>query len=148
MQIDNCCQPIMKASISFPELQHILLEKAGVDITFAFVNEKTISVTYPVSIGIIKKNISVDLTVEELKGSDMLLLVSGGMGTEILINTVLGLLQNKIPEGLFEKKDAKHFLVHLDTIEQVKPVFDAINVDDFKVLHDGLQVEGVIKSNS
>ena len=135
----------MKASISFPELSDILLEKAEQNISFAYVDEKTIHVTYPVDLGIIKKDLSVDLIVEELRDSDLLVQVSAGKGTEILLNSVLSLLKNKIPEGLLDRQDNNYFLIHLGSIEQVKSVFDAITVSDFKVLNDGLQVEGGLK---
>ena len=135
----------MKASISFPELTNILHDKTGQNIALGFVNNKTIHVAYPLNLGIFKKDLSVDLIVEELRGSDLLVQISGGMGMETLISTALNLLKNKIPEGLLEKKDNNYFLIHLDTIEQVKSVFDAITVNDFKVLEDGLQVEGALK---
>lgn len=135
----------MKASISFPELSDILLEKAEQNISFAYVDEKTIHVTYPVDLGIIKKDLSVDLIVEELRDSDLLVQVSAGKGTEILLNSALSLLKNKIPEGLLEKQDNNYFLIHLGSIQEVKSVFDAITVSDFKVLDDGLQVEGGLK---
>ena len=135
----------MKASISFPELQNILLEKAQQNISFSHVDDKTIHVTYPIDLGIIKKNLSVDLIIEELRDSDLLVQISAGKGTEILLNTALSLLKNKIPEGLMEKQSDNYFLVHLGSIEQVKSVFDAITVSDFKVLSDGLQVEGALK---
>ena len=135
----------MKASISFPELQNILLEKAQQNINFSHVDDKTIHVTYPIDLGLIKKDLSVDLIIEELRDSDLLVQLSAGKGTEILLNTALSLLKNKIPEGLLEKQPDNYFLIHLGSIEQMKSVFDAITVDDFKVLNDGLQVEGALK---
>ena len=135
----------MKASISFPELTNILLEKADQNISFGYVDDKTIHVTYPLNLGFIKSSLSADLMVEDLRGSDLLVQVSAGKGTETLINTALSLLKNKIPEGLLEKKPDNRFLIHLGMIEQVKPVFDAISVNDFHVLKDGLEVEGAMK---
>ena len=136
----------MKASISFPELTSILQDKAGQNIGFGFVDEKTIQVTYPLDLGIFKKDLSANLIVEELRGSDLLVQISAGKGMETLISTALNLLKNKIPEGLLEKQDNNYFLIHLDTIEQVKSVFDAITVSNFQVLEDGLQLEGALKS--
>ena len=136
----------MKASISFPELQNILLEKIGQNILFGFVDQKTIHITYPLNLGFIKKDISANMIIKELRDKDLLVQVSAGLGTETLINTALNLLKSKIPEGLLEKLPDNHFMVHLGAIEQVKPVFDAINVSDFRVLDDGLQVEGSLKS--
>ena len=135
----------MKASISFPELQEILQEKTDQNISFSFVDEKTISVTYPLNLGIIKKNISADLTIVEMEGSNLLVKVDAGRGTDTLLGTALSLLKNKIPEGLIEKQSEGMLLLRLGQIEQVKTVFDAIQVDDIHVLGDGLEVEGGLK---
>ena len=136
----------MKASISFPELQNILLEKIGQNISFNSVDEKTIHVTYKLDMGIIKKDLSVDLIVEELRGSDLLVQLSAGKGIETLVPMALNLLKNKIPEGLLEAQSDNYFLVHLGSIEQVKPVFETISVNDLHVLADGLEVEGALKT--
>lgn len=135
----------MKASISFPELQNILKEKAEQDIRFAFVDAKTVKVTYPLNLGFVKKDISADLTLVEMVGSDLLVKLDAGIGTDTLMNTVLSILHNKIPEGLIEKRPDRHLIIHLSTIEQVKTVFDAIQVDDIHVLTEGLEVEGGLK---
>lgn len=135
----------MKASISFPELQSILQEKTELDISFSYVDDKTVRVTYPLNLGIIKKDVSADLTILDMMGSDVLVKVDAGFGTDTLLGTLLGLLKNKIPEGLIEKRSEGQLMLHLDTIEQVKSVFDAIKVDIISVLSDGLEVEGGLK---
>ena len=135
----------MKASISFPELQNILQEKTEQNIGFAFVDDKTVKVTYPLNLGIIKKDLSADLTIVEMEGSNLLVKVDAGRGTDTLLGTALSLLKNKIPEGLIEKRSEGMLLLHLGQIKQVKTVFDAIQVDDIHVLNNGLEVEGGLK---
>ena len=120
-------------------------EKTEQSIGFEYVDNKTIKITYPLNLGIIKKDISADLTILEMTGSDLLVKLDAGMGTDTLMNTVLSILHNKIPEGLIEKRPDRHLMLHLDSIEQVKSVFDAIQVDDIYVLNDGLEVEGGLK---
>ena len=135
----------MKASISFPELQTILQEKTDQNISFAFVDNKTIRVTYPIDLRIFKKDISTNLIIKDLVGSDLLVQLSAGMGTDTLLNTVLSLLHNKIPEGLIEKRPDSHLMIHLGQIEQMQSVFDTISVKEIRVLTDGLEVEGGLK---
>ncbi len=135
----------MKASISFPELQSLIAEKANQNIGFSFLDSKTVRVTYPLNLGFIKKDISANLTFIELVGSDLLVSVDAGFGTDTMLTTILGLLKGKIPEGLVEKRPDSRLLLHLDQIEQVKTVFDSINVTDLHVLNDGLEVEGAMK---
>jgi hypothetical protein len=135
----------MKASISFPELQSLIAEKANQNIGFSFLDSKTVRVTYPLNLGFIKKDISANLTFIELVGSDLLVSVDAGFGTDKLLTTVLSLLKDKIPAGLIEKRPESRLMLHLDQIEQVKTVFDAINVTDLHVLNEGLEVEGSLK---
>ena len=135
----------MKASISFPELQNLLLEKTNQALSFAFVDERTVRVSYPLNLGFIKKDISANLIIKDLIGSDLLVQLSAGMGTETLLTTALNLLKGKIPEGLLEQRPDSHLLLHLGQIEQVKSVFDKVDVRDLHVLADGLEVEGALK---
>ena len=135
----------MKASISFPELQSIIAEKAQQQIRFTFVDGKTVCVTYPLNLGFFKKDISANLIIKELVGSDLLLQLDAGLGSDTMLTTVLGLLKGKVPEGLIEKKPDSHLCLHLDQIEQAKTVFEKIDVTDLHFLAEGLEVEGALK---
>ena len=135
----------MKASISFPELQSIIAEKAQQQIRFTFVDGKTVCVTYPLNLGFIKKDISANLIIKELMGSDLLLQLDAGLGSDTMLTTVLGLLKGKVPEGLIEKRPDSHLCLHLSQIEQAKTVFEKINVTDLHFLTEGLEVEGALK---
>ncbi len=135
----------MKASISFPELQSLIAEKAKQQIALAFVDRKTMRVTYPLNLGFIKKDISANMIIKELVGSDLLVAVDAGLGTDTMVTTVLSLFKNKIPEGLIEKRPDSHLLIHLGQIEDVKTVFDKVDVTDLHVLAEGLEVEGNLK---
>ncbi len=135
----------MKASISFPELQNLIAEKAKQQIGLAFVDGKTIRVTYPLNLGFIKKDISANLIIKELVGSDLLLQLDAGLGSDTMLTTVLSLLKDKIPTGLIEKRPESQILLHLDQIENVKTVFEKVDVKDLHVLTEGLEVEGSLK---
>ena len=135
----------MKASISFTELQNLITEKAKQNISFSYADGKSIKVTYPLNLGIFKKDISANLTFIELAGSDLLVNVDAGFGTDKLLTTVLSFLKDKIPAGLLEKRPESRLLLHLDQIEQVKAVFEKVDVRDIHVLSEGLEVEGALK---
>ncbi len=135
----------MKASISFPEIEKLLTEKVQQTMAFAFVNDKTVKVSYPLNLGFIKKDISANLIIKELMGSDLLLQLDAGLGSDTMLTTVLSLLKDKIPAGLIEKRPESQILLHLDQIENVKTVFEKVNVKDLHVLNEGLEVEGSLK---
>ena len=135
----------MKASISFPEIQNLIIEKANQSIALGYVDEKTIRVTYPLNLGFIKKDISANLIIKDVIGSDLLVQLSAGFGSDKIISTILGLLKGKIPEGLVEKRPDCHLLLHLGNIEQLQPVFEKITVNDLHVINDGIEMEGTLK---
>ena len=135
----------MKASISFQEIQNLIIEKAKQPISFAFVDNKTVRVSYPLNLGFIKKDISANLVIKELVGSDLLVQLSAGLGTDTLLTTVLNLLRGKIPANLVEQRPDSHLLLHLGQIPQMKSVFDKVDVRDLHVLNEGLEVEGALK---
>ena len=135
----------MKASISFPELQNLIAEKAKQQIGLAFVDGKTLRVTYPLNLGFIKKDISANLLIKELTGSDLLLQLDAGLGSDTMLTTVLSLLRDKLPEGLIEKRPESQLLIHLGQIENLKTVFEKVDVTDLHVLNEGLEVEGSLK---
>ena len=135
----------MKASISFPELQSIIAAKTNQQISLAFVDGKTIRVSYPLNLGIIKKDISANLIFKELMGSDLLVQVSAGMGTDTIVTTILNIVKDKIPAGLVEKCPESQLIIHLEQIENMNAVFDNIDIRDLHVLIDGLEVEGDLK---
>ena len=135
----------MKASISFPELQNIIAEKANQQIALAFVDRKTLRVTYPLNLGFIKKDISANMTIKALVGSDLLIGVDAGLGTDTMVTTVLSLLNGKIPEGLVEKRPDSQLLIHLGQIENIKALFENIDITDLHVLAEGIEAEGSLK---
>ena len=135
----------MKASITFPELQDILAESAKQSISLAYIDDKTIHASASLSLGFIKKNLDLNLRIIDMTGSDLLVCYSGGFGMDKLIAMALNLLRDKIPAGLLEDRGNSQLMLHLGNIEQVKAVFDKIDVNDITVLADGIQVEGRLK---
>lgn len=135
----------MKASISFAELQNLIIEKVKQPISLSFVDDKTVRVSYPLNLGFIKKDISANLVIKDLVGSDLLVQLSAGLGSDTLLTTVLNLMKGKIPQGLLEQRPDSHLLLHLGQIEQVKAVFDKVDVRDVNVINEGLEVEGALK---
>ena len=135
----------MKASISFQEIQNLLAQKAQQTVAFAYVDNKIVKITYPLNLGFIKKDISANLIIKELEGSDLLVQLDAGFGSDTMLTTIMSLLKDKIPNGLMEKRPESHLLLHLGLIENIRTVFEKIDVNDIHVLDDGIEVTGHLK---
>ena len=135
----------MKASVSYQELEKLVVEQTQHPISFEFVDNKTIKVLYEINLGVMKRKIGIDIKVLELVGSDLKVRYSAGFGMDGLVGMALGMVKNKIPAGLLEEQPDCILLIHLDKIDKIKPVFERINVKDINMLAEALEVVGDFK---
>ena len=135
----------MKASISYQELQRLISEQTQQPISFEFVDNKTVKVLYELNLGIMRKKVSIDLKVLDIVGTDLRVRYAGGFGMDGLVRMALNMMRDKIPTGLLEEQPNNELLVHLATIDKIKPVFERINVKDVNMLAEALEVVGDFK---
>lgn len=135
----------MKASISYQELQRLISEQTQQPISFEFVDNKTVKVLYELNLGIMKKKVSIDLKVLDIVGTDLRVRYAGGFGMDGLVRMALNMMRDKIPTGLLEEQPNNELLVHLATIDKIKPVFERIDVKDVNMLAEALEVVGDFK---
>lgn len=135
----------MKASISYQELQRLISEQTQQPISFEFVDNKTVKVLYELNLGIMRKKVSIDLKVLDIVGTDLRVRYVGGFGMDGLVRMALNMMRDKIPTGLLEEQPNNELLVHLATIDKIKPVFERINVKDVNMLAEALEVVGDFK---
>lgn len=132
----------MKASVSFQELQKLVAEQTKQPISFEYVDNKTIKILYELNLGIVKKDIGIDVKVLDIMGSDLRVQYSAGFGIEGLVGMALNMVKDKIPEGMLEEQPDHVLLVHLDKIEKIKPVFERIEVKDINMLAEAVELIG------
>lgn len=135
----------MKASISYQELQKLVTEQTQQPISFEFVDQKTIKVLYELNLGIMKKKIGIDVKVLDLVGTDLRVRYAAGFGMDGMVGMALGMVRDKIPEGLLEEQPDHVLLLHLDKIDKIKPVFERIDVKDLHMLAEAVEVVGDFK---
>ena len=135
----------MKASVSYQELQKLVTEQTKQPISFEFVDQKTIKVLYEINLGIMKKKIGIDLKVLDIIGTDLRVKYSTGFGMDGMIGMVLGMVRDKIPEGLLEEQPDHVLLLHLDKIDKIRPVFERVDVKDINMLAEALELVGDFK---
>ena len=135
----------MKASVSYQELQKLVVEQTKQPISFAFVDEKTIKVLYEINLGIMKNKVGVDVKVLDINGTDLRVKYSTGFGMDGIVSMALGMVKDKIPAGLLEEQPEHVLLIHLDKIEKLKPVLERIDLKDVNMLAEALELVGDFK---
>ena len=92
-----------------------------------------------------RKKVSIDLKVLDIVGTDLRVRYAGGFGMDGLVRMALNMMRDKIPTGLLEELPNNELLVHLATIDKIKPVFERIDVKDVNMLAEALEVVGDFK---
>ena len=126
-------------------MQKLVTEQTKQPISFEFVDQKTIKVLYEINLGIMKKKIGIDLKVLDIIGTDLRVKYSTGFGMDGLVGMVLGMVRDKIPEGLLEEQPDHVLLLHLDKIDKIRPVFERVDVKDINMLAEALELVGDFK---
>ena len=134
----------MKLIVPFNEIKKIIDEKVKQPISFEFVNEHTLRVNYELNLFITTQKIGADLEIKGLSGSDLFLGYANS-NDQMMVGTALKMVGNKIPEGLLEEKEGGNLTLHLDKIDQMKQVFDKIDIQKILVLDEGIDIEGQLK---
>ena len=120
----------MKLQIPYKELEAFVLKRYNQQVKLGLVDEKTISITKKVVI----KDATVNISVDQIAGNDILLSYQAGFGIEWIIKGVLMWFKETI-SGFVEEQEDNKLLLHLDRIEQLNNMLEkieikAVNFDD------------------
>lgn len=139
----------MELRMLYSELQALLASRFGQEIDFQYVEAKTIRLQKQVEVGALgfkmKRKVKLEMTVEAIQGSDVDILLGGGLGMDLLLRAVLVFVKNDQASKLIERKDADRVRVHLGEIPQVKKFLDRVEVTDLIFEPEGLRLVGSLK---
>jgi hypothetical protein len=120
----------MRLQIPYNELEQYVSknfqQKQVSMIGLAYVDESTIKVSAVVKM-IISKEVDVNVSVKEVDGSDVTLTYQAGMAIELMAKGVLKWYEDVVKDML-EEQDNNTLLVHLDKIDQLKPVLEKVEI--------------------
>lgn len=68
------------------------------NVELGYVNESTVSVSVPIKVLGFTKQISINLIVKKIEGSDMFLSYEGKMGIEMLVTPAVSFAKKLVPE--------------------------------------------------
>lgn len=88
----------MKLSITYAELQEYVASHYHKDVNLAYVNESTVSVSVPIKVLGFTKQISINLIVKKIEGTDLFLSYEGKMGIEMLVTPAVSFAKKLVPE--------------------------------------------------
>ena len=113
----------MNLQIPYKELEAFLMKKYDQQVKLGLANENTISITKKVVI----KDATVNVSIDNIAGNDIILSYQAGFGIEWIIKGVLIWFKDTISGFVDELEDNK-LLLHLDRIEQLNTILEKIEI--------------------
>ena len=129
--------------LSFSELQDYIAKQFKQNVDIRCVNEKTIYVGTTIKMPFFIKQITINLSVEEVVGHDITMSYSSGLGIDLIMKGALKFINGMSPEygDVVEDKTANFFTIHLRKIKQFEKAFDyvalkQVRFDEYRVIID------------
>lgn len=88
----------MKLAITYAELQEYVASHYHKNVNLGYVNESTVSVSVPIKVLGFTKQISINLIVKKIEGTDLFLSYEGKMGIEMLVTPAVSFAKKLVPE--------------------------------------------------
>ena len=117
----------MNIQIPYNELSGFVRDRFNQDLVMACVDERTISVGKEIRVAMLRKLVSVNLTVKQVSDNDVTLVYNGGMGLDLLVKAALKYFKEKMG-GLVEEREGNTLVVHLQKIDQLKDALKAVSL--------------------
>lgn len=140
----------MKLIIPFNEIQDILIAKTGKDVLFHVVNAKTVNISTDLKVkiplvGMVSKNVWLNITIDRLVDEDLHLTYEAGLGGDLLIKAIQKVVPSVKYSNFVELLDKQKIIVHLASIDDVHRALQQIDVESLNFEDDNVILKFKVK---
>lgn len=120
----------MQFRIAFDEIQELLYRQSSKRILLTYSGTHTVRVGAEVSVVFKTTSVGIDITVERIEGSGLLLSYSGGVGIEMMLKMAIAKMQDRPGMDMVELLDNSQLKLHLGRSPQLSQIFERIVLRD------------------
>ena len=120
----------MKLSITYAELQEYVASHYHKNVNLGYVNESTVSVSVPIKVLGFTNQISINLIVKKIEGTDIFLSYEGKMGIEMLVTHAVSFAKKLVPEksDWIEVLADNVIRLRIGDIDKLKKAFEKVEL--------------------
>ena len=122
----------MELRLTFDEISSMIEKKAGRSLPIVYGGPHTVRITYDVNVLFKSASVGLDLTVERVQGSDILLSYGGGPGIDFMVRQALNMAKNRPGGELIELVDGNRILLALGKNQQAGSLLDHLELRDIR----------------
>ncbi|MBQ4205411.1 MAG: hypothetical protein II662_01990 [Bacteroidales bacterium] len=120
----------MQFRLTYQEISDLIQKKTGKSLPILYGGPHTVRISYDVNVLFKSASVGIDLTVEQIAGSDITLSYSGGAGIDFMVKTALNHAKNQPGGELIEPLGDNRILLLLGKNAQAGTIFDHIVLKD------------------
>ncbi len=135
----------MQLKLTYNEVETLISEKTGKELPMCFGGPHTIRISYKVPL---MGSVGLDITVEGVRGSDVILSFGGGAGIQFMLRTAINQAKNQHPEvdNMVELMDDNKLLLSLGKNPNLAALFDNVILQDIHFDEQSIMIDFVPKS--
>lgn len=122
----------MEIRLTYQEISDLIEKKAGRALPVMYGGPHTIRLSYDVNVLFKSASVGLDLTVDEIVGSDIYLSYNGGAGIDFMIRQAISMAKNRPGGELIEPLSDNRILLCLSKNQQTGSLFDRIELRDIR----------------
>ena len=122
----------MELRLTFDEISQLIEKKAGRALPIQYSGPHTVRICYDVNVLFKTASVGLDLTVERIEGSDILLSYNAGAGIDFMVRQALQMAKNRPGGELIELVDGNRILLALSKNQQAGSILDHIELRDIR----------------
>ena len=122
----------MEIRLTYQEISDLIEQKAGRSLPLMYGGPHTVRVSYDVNVLFKTASVGLDLTVDQIVGSDIYLSYNGGAGIDFMSRQAIGMAKNRPGGELIEPLSDNRILLCLSKSQQANTLFNHIELRDIR----------------
>ena len=137
----------MQAHITYQEIQNYISDHYANQVGLAYINNATLRISTEIQVWKLSKTVHVDITIQQIIGTDLYISYSGGLSVELVIAPLLSFIKRLIPDKTsFIQENGNHqLIVHLADIEQAKKALEVMSLKSISFNEENLCINLLLK---
>lgn len=122
----------MELRLTFQEISDLIEKKAGRALPLSYGGLHTVHVSYDVNVLFKTASVGIDLTVDQIVGSDIYLSYNGGAGIDFMLRQAITMAKTRPGGEFIEPLSDNRILLNLSKNQQTSTLFDHIDLRDIR----------------
>ena len=120
----------MELRLTYTEISDLIEKKAGRALPIMYGGPHTVRISYDVNVLFKSASVGLDITVDEIVGSDIYLSYSGGAGIDFIVKQAINMAKSRPGGDMIEPLSGSRLLIALSRTQQAGALLEHIVLED------------------